>query len=47
MIPKMFAIMLVAFAIVQFAPGGPVERIVVQLFGNDTGAADVFRVERY
>ena len=31
-------IMLISFAIVQFAPGGPVERILAQLQGTDVGA---------
>ena len=30
-IPTMFGIMLVTFVIVQFAPGGPVERLIAQL----------------
>src|SRR6516164_5357927 len=34
MIPTLFGIMLINFAIVQFAPGGPVERILAQLKGN-------------
>ena len=38
MIPTIFGIMLISFAIVQFAPGGPVERIVAQLQGLDGGA---------
>jgi microcin C transport system permease protein len=38
MIPTLFGIMLVSFAVVQFAPGGPVERIIAQLSGADTGA---------
>ena len=38
MIPTLFGIMLVAFVVVQFAPGGPVERIIAQLTGSDTGA---------
>src|SRR5260221_2572374 len=38
MIPTLFGIMLVAFAVVQFAPGGPVERVIAQLSGVDTGA---------
>src|SRR5258707_11217015 len=38
MIPTLFGIMLVSFAVVQFAPGGPVERIIAQLSGVDTGA---------
>jgi microcin C transport system permease protein len=39
MIPTLFGIMLVSFAVVQFAPGGPVERVIAQLSGSDTGAA--------
>ena len=31
MIPTLFGIMLISFVIVQFAPGGPVERIIAQL----------------
>jgi microcin C transport system permease protein len=38
MIPTLFGIMLVAFAVVQFAPGGPVERVIAQISGSDTGA---------
>src|SRR5215471_4295667 len=37
MIPTLFGIMLVSFVVVQFAPGGPVERIIAQLSGADTG----------
>lgn len=39
MIPTIFGIMLVSFVIVQFAPGGPVERVLAQLQGNDTSAS--------
>src|ERR1700704_5572192 len=38
MVPTLFGIMLVSFVVVQFAPGGPVERIIAQLTGSDTGA---------
>ena len=38
MIPTMFGIMLVSFVVVQFAPGGPVEKVIAQLTGRDTGA---------
>ncbi len=34
-LPTMFGIMLVSFIIIQFAPGGPVERIIAQLNGTD------------
>jgi microcin C transport system permease protein len=39
MIPTLFGIMLVSFTVVQFAPGGPIERIIAQLSGADTGGA--------
>ena len=39
MIPTILGIMLVSFAVIQFAPGGPVERVIAQLSGADTGAA--------
>lgn len=39
MIPTIFGIMLITFAIVQFAPGGPVERVLAQLSGLDTSAS--------
>ena len=38
MIPTMFGIMLVAFVVVQFAPGGPVEQVIAKLTGAETGA---------
>jgi len=38
MIPTIFGIMLVSFVVVQFAPGGPVERVIAQLSGIETGA---------
>src|SRR2546429_5998576 len=38
MVPTLLGIMLVSFVVVQFAPGGPVERVVAQLSGADTGA---------
>jgi microcin C transport system permease protein len=37
MIPTLFGIMLISFSVVQFAPGGPIERIIAQLSGADTG----------
>jgi microcin C transport system permease protein len=36
-IPTLFGIMLLSFAIVQFAPGGPVEQIIAELTGQDNG----------
>ena len=38
MIPTLFGIMLISFTIIQFAPGGPVERVIAQLTGTDSGA---------
>jgi microcin C transport system permease protein len=38
MLPTLLGIMLISFVIVQFAPGGPVERILAQLQGTDAGA---------
>src|SRR5947207_6977407 len=37
MVPTLFGIMLVSFVVVQFAQGRPVERIIAQLSGSDTG----------
>ncbi|MGH6845263.1 MAG: microcin ABC transporter permease, partial [Methylocella sp.] len=42
MIPTLFGILLINFGIVQFAPGGPVERILAQLQGLDTSATGRF-----
>ena len=42
MIPTIFGILLISFVIVQFAPGGPVERIIAQLQGLDTNATTNF-----
>ncbi len=38
MIPTIFGIMAISFVIVQFAPGGPVERVIAQLQGTDISA---------
>jgi microcin C transport system permease protein len=37
-LPTLFGVMLISFAIVQFAPGGPVERVMAQLSGTDVAA---------
>src|SRR5665213_1076793 len=37
MIPTLIGILFVSFVVVQFAPGGPVERVLAQLSGADTG----------
>ncbi len=39
MVPTIFGIMLISFVIIQFAPGGPVERIIAQMQGADGGLA--------
>lgn len=38
MIPTLFGIMLINFAIVQIAPGGPVEQMLARMQGLDNGA---------
>lgn len=40
MIPTIFGIMAISFAVVQFAPGGPVERVIAQLSGHGGDALD-------
>jgi microcin C transport system permease protein len=35
-LPTMFGIMLVSFAVIQFSPGGPVERVIAQLTGQNS-----------
>ncbi len=39
MIPTLLGILFVSFVVVQFAPGGPVERVIAQMSGSDTGAS--------
>jgi microcin C transport system permease protein len=38
MIPTILGIMFISFVVVQFAPGGPIERIIAQLSGTDVSA---------
>jgi microcin C transport system permease protein len=40
MIPTLFGIMAVSFAVVQFAPGGPVEQVIAKITGQGGNAAD-------
>ena len=40
MVPTLFGILLISFVIVQFAPGGPVERVIAQLQGQSGDATD-------
>ncbi len=42
MIPTLLGIMLVSFVIIQFVPGGPVERMIAQLQGNAVDATARF-----
>jgi microcin C transport system permease protein len=37
-IPTLFGIMLISFAVIQFAPGGPVDRVIAQISGTDVSA---------
>jgi len=37
-IPTLIGIMTISFAVIQFAPGGPVERVIAQVTGTDVGA---------
>ncbi|MEL6372848.1 MAG: ABC transporter permease subunit [Pseudomonadota bacterium] len=37
-IPTIFGLILITFVLVQFAPGGPVERVLAELSGNDVSA---------
>ena len=41
-VPTLIGIMLISFVIIQFAPGGPVERVMAQLQGLDQGATGRF-----
>ncbi len=40
MIPTIFGIMAISFTVIQFAPGGPVERVIAQLSGQSGDALD-------
>ncbi|MGQ0526437.1 MAG: microcin C ABC transporter permease YejB [Alphaproteobacteria bacterium] len=42
MLPTLFGILLVSFVIIQFVPGGPVERMIAQLQGHGTEATARF-----
>jgi len=41
-IPTMIGILAISFLVVQFAPGGPIERIIAQLQGTDVSATGRF-----
>ncbi|MEZ5871508.1 MAG: microcin C ABC transporter permease YejB [Nitratireductor sp.] len=40
MIPTMLGIMAISFAVIQFAPGGPIEQVIAQLSGQAGSATD-------
>ena len=40
MIPTILGIMFISFLVIQFAPGGPVERVIAQLQGTDVSATE-------
>ena len=40
MIPTIVGIMAISFAVIQFAPGGPVEQVIAQLTGQGDSASD-------
>jgi len=40
MIPTLIGIMAISFAVIQFAPGGPVEQVIASLQGEAGGATD-------
>lgn len=42
MIPTIFGILLVSFVIIQFVPGGPVEKMIAQMQGHDTSGTSRF-----
>lgn len=37
MIPTLLGVLLLTFTVIQFVPGGPVEQMVAQLQGRDSG----------
>ncbi len=40
MIPTLFGIMAISFAVIQFAPGGPVEQVIARLTGQGGDSSD-------
>lgn len=47
MIPTLLGILLLTFVVIQFVPGGPVEQMVSQLEGRDTGGEAAARTGAY
>lgn len=37
MIPTLLGVLVITFGVIQFVPGGPVEQMVAQLQGRDSG----------
>jgi microcin C transport system permease protein len=44
MIPTLLGILFVSFVIIQFVPGGPVERMIAELQGHNTGGGATARI---
>jgi microcin C transport system permease protein len=42
MLPTLFGVMLISFIVIQFVPGGPVERMIAELQGHGTSATARF-----
>lgn len=42
MVPTLLGILLISFVIIQFVPGGPVEKMIAQLQGHSTSATSAF-----
>ena len=42
MVPTLLGILFVSFVVVQFAPGGPVERVIAQLSGAGLSKPNCF-----
>src|SRR5690606_16867791 len=40
MIPTLFGIMAISFVVIQFAPGGPVEKVIAEITGQGGGSGD-------
>lgn len=47
MVPTLLGILLLTFVVIQFVPGGPVEQMVAQLEGRDTGGETAARGGAY
>lgn len=47
MVPTLLGILLLTFVVIQFVPGGPVEQMVSQLEGRDTGGEAAARTGAY